>query len=458
MRIKTDIPLSISFIKEAIGIKPCCNDENIIINAISTDSREIKKKDLFIPLKGENFDAETFVTHAVNSGAYSLSVCKYDFDTIIVDDTVAALLKIAKAYKNLLSLKCTIAITGSVGKTTTKNLTISLLSEKYRVFGTPGNHNNEIGVPLTILSAKRDTEILVIEAGMNHYGELSKISQCIEPDIAVITKIGTAHIGNLGNRENIAKAKCEILSGMKKPFAIIPFDEPLLSSIVNKKTVSTNDSNADVYLSSKEMSKHEMYFDYFSKALNLKDIKLGFNAAHIPECLAFALAVCEELGMSSEDMAYALLKTKNLNNIKIEHIGNITVIDDSYNSSAESVDFAFKTLQIYNKNKCSAVLGDMLELGEHSEKLHIKIGKIAGNSKISSLYAFGKYSNFVKSGAIEAGMDENCIFTNTDIDGHDITAAQVISNLSDDETILFKGSRKMKMEKIINTLKIMYNL
>ncbi len=456
MRIKTDIPLSLYFIKDALGKESSLKDRITFINAISTDTRNLMSGDLFIPLHGLNFNAEIFVKDAKSIGAYTLSELEYDFDTIKVESTENALLSIAKAYKKLLNLKCTVAITGSVGKTTTKNILIKLLSKKFNVCGTDLNYNNEIGVPLTVLSAKKNTEVLVIEAGMNHSGELSLISKTIEPDICIITKIGTAHIGNFGSREKIAKAKAEILDGMKNPFAIIPHNEILLNKIENKLTTSTNDSNADIYLSNWQTSNGISEFDLHFKDCTIKDLSVMSVDAHIPECLLFALGVCMKLNMSDSEIKDALKNISEPSSVKVEEIGNIKILDDSYNSSPESVNYAFKTLTMRKINSCSAVLGDMLELGNNTEQLHEAIGKEAAKAKLSSLYLFGEFSEFIKNGAIKGGMKENSIFINSDKNAPYITAMQIISNSSPGETVLLKGSRKMHMERIISELKKLY--
>ncbi len=458
MRIKTDIPLSLAFIKNAIGKTYTDEDSDTFINAISTDTRELMPGDLFIPLTGENFNAEIFVNDAVKFGAYAISSNYESKSTFKVKSTLNSLLLIAKAYKKLLNLKYTVAVTGSVGKTTTKNLIIKLLSKKFKVHGTALNYNNEIGVPLTLLNARKDTEVLVIEAGMNHPGELSLISKTIEPDISVITKIGTAHIGNLGSREKIAKAKLEILDGMKDKFAIIPYNEPLLCEILHKLTISAKDANADVYISNLKSADDGILFNCHFKDTVLEDLYVKSKDAHIPECLSFGIAVCLKAGLSEKELKNAITSLDNPSSLKFEYIGKINILDDSYNSSPESVEYAFKTLSLYKKEGCSAVLGDMLELGEESERLHKSIGKAAAEAKLSALYIFGEFSSFTKAGAVDGGMSENRIFVNSDITRPDITALQILSNSLPNETILLKGSRKMQMERIKEKIELLYRL
>ena len=197
MRIKLSFSITKDFITRSISPVSSLN-KNLTITHISTDTRNISKGDLFFALKGDRFDGERFINDAIIKGAYTVS-SKYNSASFLVNDTKEALMELARNYKSMVSPKYTIAITGSVGKTTTKEITASLLSSKYNVHKTEKNYNNELGVAFTILSLPKNTDILIAECGMNHFGELSKISKMLLPDIAVITKIGTAHIGNLGS-------------------------------------------------------------------------------------------------------------------------------------------------------------------------------------------------------------------------------------------------------------------
>lgn len=451
MRIKLSFPLTFDEISDAIFPIKVNVHSSKTVEYISTDSREVQYGDLFFALCGENFNGEDFVYEVARKGAYTVSA-KFDSADFFVKDTLSALNSLACYYKKKLSVVKVVAITGSVGKTTTKNLTLQLLSKKYKTHGTYKNYNNEIGVPLTVLSANKDTEILVIEAGMNHHGEIERISKCIEPDISVITKIGTAHIGNLGSKKNIAKAKMEIISGMKKPYVLIPLNEPYLSEYEFSKTVAVSDKKADFCFCVTQHRKNEIRFDFSSKLNNICDACIKTHSAHITECLPFALAICSSIGMSDDELYLAISELNFENDIKKYKVGTLTLIDDSYNASLESVEMAFKTLCNLSENKKSAVLGDMLELGEETEALHKKVGYLAKSAGVSKLYLFGNNAKFIKIGAIENGMSEDSIFINEDTDSPEITADQIINN-SSDETIIFKASRKLKLERIIEILK-----
>lgn len=453
MRIITDIPLTMGFIKQILGYG-CRQNDTRLINAICTDSREIKENDLFIPLRGETYDAELFLDDVKKIGAYTMSA-KNKIADIRVPDTSAALLKIAAAYKKLLNVKKTVAITGSVGKSTTKNLTFNFLKSKYKVHATEGNLNNEIGVPFTVLSAQRDTEILVIEAGMNHQGELARISECIIPDIAVITNIGTSHIGNFGTREAIANAKREILLA-SSPIALIPHGEPLLSGIPRVKTVSTSSQSASYYLLS-DYKNGMLRFDFYSEKLVLKEIQTSFVARHISECLAYTLAICAELDFSVEEIFASIDEINRVSTLlekRAVRFGDFYILDDSYNSSYESIYCAFKTLKAQSGTPC-ALIGDILELGASAEKIHRHVGMLCADAKLSKLYLLGRFAKDVAYGAMQNGMSKDRIFINENLDFPEITAMQIIENSENDDVILFKASHKMNLSRIASLIEKM---
>ena len=450
MRIKTEIPINVGFVKRALGIKQEAKDFTKSIRAVCTDSRKIKSGDLFIGLKGENHDGSLFISDIKKSAQLTVGTKNSGAD-ITLENPNAALLLIAGSYKKLLPIKKTIAITGSVGKTTTKNILSSLLSARFKTHSTYKNLNNEFGVPFTVLAAPAKCEMLVIEAGMNHSGELKNASFCIEPDISVITKIGSAHIGNLGSREKIADAKCEILSGMKNGPALIPYGETLLSSRVKEyKTVSTNDAASDYSLINDEKSGYFVFSTPKERFL-LSIPSLKHANFHVKDCLAFALSVCAEIGMTETDVKNALARVDFSEYSKIIRIKEMTIINDSYNSSPDAVISAIDALKT-QRGKKSAVLGDMLELGAFSENLHFEIGFHAAKSNLENLYLVGNFTKYIYDGALAGGFDKNKIFINESSEAPEITAAQILLH-SPDEVILFKASRKIKLERIIDILK-----
>ncbi len=450
MRIKLDIPFSLSKIKRALGAKVSESDENVIIDCICTDTRQIGVGDLFFALPGENFDGEDFIEEAISKGAFTVSA-KSGLADVLVKDCIKALLSLAYEYKKQLPIKRTVVITGSVGKTTTKELLHQLTKRKYKTHATVGNLNNMIGVPFTVLSAPYDTEILIIEAGMNHKGELKEISLSVKPDIAIITKIGTSHIGNFGSRKLIAEAKTEITYNMN-PFTkrvIIPYGEPLLDGITTKKTVSTIDSGADFLFTQLQRDS----FKLLSQKYRSDDIRISLDASHLTECLAFALATCEELDFTEEEILDAIKGLQKTNNsAKTYEIDGITLIDDSYNSSLESVRAALETLCVTEgKAKCVCI-GDILELGTHTERIHRKIGELCHCYGLDKIYTFGVYSEFVAKGAADAGFPNKKIYKNSDITRPEITAKQIKDTAMPGDVVLFKGSHKLNLTRICEIL------
>ncbi len=450
MRIKTAYPIPLNFIKDALSPRHL-HSKSEGISYISTDTRELSAGDLYFALPGTRFDGEAFIARANDLGA--ISVGRSDSASICVHDTVSALSELARRYKGSFFEKPTVAITGSVGKTTTKNLTAALLSKSYKVHATKGNLNNEIGVPLTLLSAGADTEALVIEMGMNHRGEIRRLSLCAEPSLSVITSIGTAHIGNLGSMEAIAEAKAEILDGMTEKRVLVPHGEKLLRHLPNSKTVSSTDFTSDHFLKIISQTKATLTFKYRSQHMETKVITLPSPGMHFAPCLAFAISVCDSMGLSCRTIECALESLK-VPCDRIIRLGRLSILNDCYNSSVESVHSALASLSYYTPR--SALLGNMLELGDFSADLHREIGYRAAKSGLRYLYLIGESSGYIEEGALSGGMKREQILTNSDPLRPDISADQIIST-ANGETVLFKASRGMHLEAVINIIKDYFN-
>lgn len=446
MRIELSVPLSTSEIIEATGAKSRDVNEQIITH-ISTDSREVMPDDLFVAIKGNNFDGEDYVDTALNRGATPLSTRAKD-GVIVVSDTRAALLSLASYYiKKLPYIIYKIAITGSVGKTTTKEFLKVLLSEKYKTHASAGNLNNEIGMPLSVLSAPKDSEVIICEMGMNHTGEISKMAKALEPDIALITNVGTAHIGNLGSRENIARAKLEVLDGMKKGVLIVPSGEPLLRASSPKYTLSIDDKSADFHLSNEDGD-----IVFYKNKTRVFARKFAFSDEHLLYCLCAAISISALCNLDDEHLnrGISLISHENIRQ-KIISRQNIDFFVDCYNASEESVLAALKSLfALSGYDKKSAVLGDILELGEHSRNIHYRIGERICDYNLRRLYLFGKESASIRDGAIKGGFPLENIFYNSDATRPDITASQIKENSASGEIILLKGSRGMRLERILD--------
>ena len=454
MRIELSEPLSLSEIKNALHINSD-TPNNTLFNAITTNSKECMPGDLFIALNGAKQSGNDFLFEAVKSGAFTLSNTDLYTD-IKVDDAEAALLSIAEYYKDKkLNIKTTVAITGSVGKTTLKDILSLILKNKYKTHSTYKNFNNRIGVSYTVLSAKKETEILICELGMNHQGEISALSNALKPDIAVITNIGNAHIGNLGSMENIAKAKLEITDGMNKPILVIPYGERLLQPDIPFYSFSDINENADCYIEKKGRKNNSIIVDIRTKSYKLNSVPVNSFSDHIVKALSAAVSVLDIMNIDKDTVLDGILKiNSDIIRAKFIEFCNFRIYDDSYSSSPEAVLSVLKNLKNQSQS-VSCVLGDMLELGEKAEELHKRIGKAAYEYGYRKIYTFGEFSDFIKEGAITAGMNKKDILINYDINSPSVTAKMILENASLGETVLIKASNSVKAYRIIDFLKTM---
>lgn len=447
MRVELNIPLDIYEIASSLSTD--MSSVALIhkkITAICTDTRECKPEDIFVAISGGNDSGEKYVSDALSKGCYVISSVKQK-GVIHVDSTTDALLKIAELYKSKLPLKNTVAVTGSVGKSTTVKFISKILKQKYKVHSPSGNFNNHLGVPLTVLGAGSDTEILVLELGMNHRGEISRLSKYIKPDIGIITNIGTAHIGNLGSRKGIAEAKTEILSGIKDGHLLIPSDEPLLYGLKNSLTVGKNSSLSDFSLNGTDAG-----YIFKSKLKEIRDIHFFVSREHLLTNLSFAISVAVLLGLSENEIqnGIASISDEDLRQRFIV-LHDFTIFDDSYNASLESVIADLIYISKHNGAR-SALLGDVLELGVDTARIHESIGRIAADLKIDRLYLYGSYAVHIAEGATNAGMPSSSIFINDSIPSPEISVKHIIDNHTPGELILFKASHKMRLDKIANMI------
>lgn len=452
MRIELAYELSFDELSKTIGA--LSNSFGGSFKFISTNSKECKRGDVFFALNGENHRGEDFINEAYEKGAIPVSSSKEKVG-IHVNDTNTALLNLAEYYlTKLVKLKEKICITGSVGKTTTKEFLSSLIKDTYITHATYGNYNNLIGVPLTILSAPKDCEILILEFGTNHRGEIAKLSNCVHPTVSVITNIGTSHVGNFGNREIIAKEKSDILSGMQSPFLICEHNEPLLEKIEPKLTVSCECDKADFYLKPLNEDISGTTFDFSSYKGKISKARFNIAGKHMLSTLATAIATALYLGVSAEDLAK---KIENLSPSQARHkiiqIADFSILDDSYNASKESIYAALQLLKLYPKENRSALLGDILELGAHTQEIHYEIGRYAYEHGIERLYLFGAFSYYTMQGAVDSGLPRENIFINTDIQNPNATAEFILKNRKSEDIILFKASHKINLNRIIEILK-----
>lgn len=436
----------------------------------SKDTRTIKKGDTYIGIKGEKFDGSSFWKEALNNGAETVIINniklneieeykKQNKNIIQVEDTIKAIGEMAsykmKIQKEKYNLKV-VGVTGSVGKTSTKDIIANVLSKKYKVLKTEGNNNNHIGLPLTILRLQ-DEEIAVIEMGMNHLGEISYLTKIAKPDIAVITNIGTSHIGNLGSRENILKAKLEILEGMDKKKIVINNDNDLLNKwyLENKNNIEihTFGIKNESEFNAKNIKLKENSSEFICENKNEKiNIEVPVGGEHFILNALCGLTVGKLLNLNNEEIKNGIKDFKlTAKRMEINHLkNNITIINDSYNASYESMKASISNLKNMNGERKIAVLGDMFELGDFSEKLHKGVGTEIYKNKIDKLYLIGNYSKFIGEEAEKEGYKKENIFY---FENKDELFNNLKNNLKSGDVILIKASNGMKLFEIAEKLK-----
>ncbi len=443
--------------------------DHVKITSISTDSRECIEGTLFAAIKGEHFDGHSFIEETMKAGAVcalcqrvpdnSASLCG---DLVVVDDTVAALGKLAQAYLERISPRI-VAVTGSVGKTTTKEFIYSVLSQKFNSHKTEGNFNNELGLPLTVFSMKEKTQAAVLEMGMSQSGEISYLSKLARPNIAVITNIGNSHIENLGSRENICAAKLEITDGLDDDgYLLLNADEPLLFAQKDKLShkilfVSMQNPAADFRALNVRTYDGYSIYDLVLPNRVVTNIQIPTIGVHNVQNSVFAFVCGMLMGMSDDEIRSGLMHFKNTGmRQNVYEYGGITIIEDCYNAGPESMKASLDVLaRLAEKNKARsiAVLGEMRELGEYSKQLHTEIGKAVASKNINKLFTFGRDAENIVLGAINHGYLTEQVEINSNIEAPKATAEALRALIKPNDVILFKASRAVRLERVIELLK-----
>ncbi len=451
MQVSLSLPLSLSEIITAIGGTSRGVPETLTVTELSTDSRHITAGCLFFALPGERYNGEDFVSDVIRRGGIPVTAKTRD-GAITVCDTTEALLSLAAFFKSKLKrLTHTVAITGSVGKTTTKNMLADILSLYKTTHATYKNFNNAIGVSLSVLSAPKDTEILVLEIGMNHKGEIERIVKHVQPDIAIITCIGYSHIGNLGSREAIAGAKWEIAAESTR-LTLCDCSAAKYSNGRAKAVVAV-DGEADFSLKVRALCASSADFDFTYRGGAHSYIGVPILGRHNLQALAFALAAATVIGADLERLKSGISRVCTANNSgKFIELSDCLLYDDSYNSSYESVIADTEMLSMLGRG-VSLILGDILELGEQGPVIHYELGRELSGRGINNLYLFGELSEHIGRGARDGGMDVGRIFHNPDITAPEATAECVLKNRTIGEAILLKASNKIGINRIGELLK-----
>ncbi len=436
-------------------------------SGIGTDTRKDLKKNLFIALKGESFDGHDYLQQAYEKGCGALLVHRFPeqlsqlrgkVTIVVVKDTLVALQDLAH-FVRLQKHNTVVGITGSNGKTTTKEFTAAILSEKKRVHYSKGSFNNHWGVPFSILQQPQNTEIAVLEMGMNHAGEITQLCKIADPDIVICTTVGRAHIENFGSVEKIAEAKEEIYEAAPaKARRVYNLDNPFTQKMFLRSrtrfpksdrilSFSQINPKADVFMQIEKASLHGLQVK--GRILNTQGETLipvlgEHNLTNIMAAAATALAS----GMNPEDIWSALIRCKTNwgRNQIVSTAKGFHILFDGYNANPDSMMALFQNVQSLNaKNKC-AVLAQMLELGDHSADSHYEIGKLAAAVGFSKIWFYGPDRDHFAKGLKEAHY-QGQLFLSPDFEQNQV--AQFISDLGADDLIAVKGSRGMKLERFV---------
>lgn len=438
-----------------------CNAEDFI-EGVSIDSRKVSKNNLFVPIKGMTVNGHKFINDVIEKGACATLWNKDEpnppesIAVLMVEDTLKALQDLALWYRNTLSAKI-VGITGSNGKTSTKDITAGVLSQKFKTQKTMGNFNTEIGVPFTLLSLDKDCEAAVIEMGMERKGEIDFLTRLVQPDIGIITSVGLVHIDNFPSIEEIAKAKLEITEGIKENGLFIYFgDDPLI-----EKTVNATKMKESIRKQTFGLEEHNtLFLTHFSESMegiNFKVNDEGLGELYV-EMLGkhqalnsmAAILAARELGMNDEEIRLGLLRIEKtgLRNEVIK-INDCTILNDCYKSNPVSISAALDIFELIDAKKKITVLGDMLGYREMSHDMHYNVGKNLALHNIDELVTIGQEAKFMAKGAKENTKIKSIVEFDTKEEATEYLKKYMDENCA----ILIKGSRFLKLEYIVNTLK-----
>lgn len=421
---------------------------------VCTDTRKIQPGSLFVCLRGERFDGHSFASQAAQLGAAALLVdhpVDADVPQLVVTDTGKALLQLAGWYRRRFQLPV-VGLTGSVGKTTTKEFIALVLGAKYNTLKTQGNLNNEIGVPQMLFRLEDSHTAAVIEMGMNHFGEISRLTRAVAPTVGLITNIGVSHIENLGSRAGILQAKLEILEGMAPDAPLIVNmdndmlrtvklgDRPLLTFAIDDQSADFTATDIAEQGSTTTFTVHHSTFTQpvtiptvgIHNVYNaLAAMAVGYVTGVDPAAAASALANYVPAGMRQN----------------LVQVGGVQVIEDCYNASPDSMRAALQTLGKLPVHRRYAVLGAMLELGDYAKEAHTQVGKMAAENGIDGVLAYGADAAYIVEAAKQAGLENARLF-----DTKEALVQSLAQQVQPGDGVLFKGSRGMHLENVMHTV------
>lgn len=453
--------LSIKEIIEATGGTLLWGNDDEIIESVTTDSRRDGRNMLFVPLEGDTFDGHEFIRAAFDMGAVASlthkdteAVC--DHTLIRVADTKKALGDIARFYLNKYRVPV-LAVTGSVGKTTTKDMVAAALGADYNVLKTQGNFNNDIGLPLTVFNLERENNMAVLEMGMNHFGEIAYLASIAHPDKAVITNVGMSHIENLGSREGILKAKLEITDFFDAGNTLfINGDDDMLRTVCRDsfKLVKFAIDNKDADYRAENIKKSALSIEFDAVYDGGRaHIRVELPGIHnIYNALA-AFAVCKSYGMADGDIARGIASFKpSAMRMDITDTEKLTIINDCYNASPASVEAAIDVLCTAEAQRRVAILGDILEMGAFAPEAHEELGAKAVKMGVDLLITVGQNAKYMNIGAEKQGMSQA---DSLHFDSNKQLIAALGGLLEQGDAVLVKASRGMKLEQVADALKML---
>ena len=437
---------------------------------ICTDSREADDKTMFVATRGERVDGHDYIISAIEKGCRCV-LCEYVPENVareaacfvVVESSIEAFANAARGYRSDKRMK-TVAVTGSVGKTTTKELVAAILREKYNLYSTVGNFNSIIGMPMSLMESGSECEAAVFEMGMSGFGEISPMSFCARPHVAMVTNIGSSHLEYLKTRENIAKAKLEIADGLDSDgYLLLLGDEPILRGDAVKKCKekcnilyvgANNNEKNDARVENIRVLSDKTLFDLDFSGKKYIDLAVSAIGKHFAINGGFAAVAALLIGCDESDIRRGLASyAPSGMRQRIYEKNGVTVIADCYNAAPESMRASLEVLSgISTGGKKIAVLGDMRELGENSCELHREIGKFAAAHGVDILFTLGDLGKLIADGAVAAGLDGDNVFSYTDIDEITPIVEKIKAALAPGDAILFKASRALRLERLVESL------
>lgn len=453
-------PITANQIAAASGgelMMPSGKAGDVTLSAVCTDTRELSKGSLFVALRGENYDGHAFAADAAQKGAACLmldelagSSGELDVPVVLVKDTLLGLQRLAKWYRQQLNIKV-IGITGSNGKTSTKDFTASVLAQKFKVNATKGNLNNHIGLPLSVLATEESDEVCVWEMGMNHPGEIAPLCEIASPEIGIITNIGTAHIEFMGTREGIAEEKGALARALpEQGTLIVPASCDFVDYLIERtraKVIVAGNCRGAVRAEELKITESGSLFDLCIDSQEEIPVELSVSGKHMVNNALLAAAAGYALGMKSADIAKGLTAAILTSGRLRKYISHgVNVFDDTYNANPDSVAAAIETLAelpVNNGARRVVVLGMMAELGVHADAEHERIGKLAAEKNLK-VVSVGAEADRIFQGASEV-VDSAIKF-----DDADAAAAWLMDFCKEGDSVLFKGSRMAGMENVMN--------